>query len=86
MPQSARERARGSMATLLPMYRLLLEVIAVRWPRRETAALLAAVHISSEYLPLRPGLARRCRLARAYADSPLVRLRHAAPGGPARAG
>lgn len=176
MPQSAGERPRGSMATLLPTYRLLLEVIAVRWRRRETAALLAAVHISSEYLPLlawqqvlghagdptrlgadvlgpgsrwgdmdaascphgraeksaarkaarvggepveawrayldrqhsttahafavcaaechrpcsvltrwpaprRTELAVRCRLAQAYADSPLVRLRHAAPVG-----
>ncbi len=52
MPQSAKERSRGALRTLRPAYGLLLEVIAARWMRREMAALVAAVHIASEYLPL----------------------------------
>ena len=52
MPQSARERTRGALRTLRPAYALLLEVIEARWRRREMAALVAAVHISAEYLPL----------------------------------
>jgi hypothetical protein len=51
MPQSLREQPRGALGTLVPAYRLLLEVIAVRWTRRETAAALAAIHLASEYLP-----------------------------------
>src|SRR5207247_5236036 len=50
MPQTPDERPRGALDSLRPAYRLLLEVIAVRWARREMAALVAAVHISSEYL------------------------------------
>jgi hypothetical protein len=52
MPQSPDERPAGALDSLVPAYRLLLEVIAARWARRETAALVAAVHITSEYLPL----------------------------------
>ena len=52
MPQSAKERSRGALRTLRPAYGLLLEVIEARWLRREMAALVAAVHIASEYLPL----------------------------------
>jgi len=52
MPQEPRERERGALGSLLPVYRLLLEVIAARWRRRETSALVAAIHITSEYLPL----------------------------------
>jgi hypothetical protein len=52
MPQSAKERSRGALRTLRPAYGLLLEVIEARWVRREMAALVAAVHIASEYLPL----------------------------------
>ncbi|TYK52329.1 hypothetical protein [Actinomadura decatromicini] len=52
MPQTARERPRGALASLRPAYSLLLEVIAVRWYRRDMAALVAAVHIASEYLPM----------------------------------
>jgi hypothetical protein len=52
MPQSAKERSRGALRTLRPAYALLLEVIQARWHRREMAALVAAVHIASEYLPL----------------------------------
>jgi hypothetical protein len=52
MPQHPRERRRGALGSLRPAFGLLLEVIAARWRRRETAALVAAVHITSEYLPL----------------------------------
>jgi hypothetical protein len=52
MPQDPRERRRGALGSLRPMFALLLEVIAARWQRRETSALVATVHISSEYLPL----------------------------------
>ncbi|MFG2247226.1 hypothetical protein [Spirillospora sp. NPDC048823] len=52
MPQAARERPRGALASLRPAYSLLLEVIAIRWHRRDMAALVAAVHIASEYLPM----------------------------------
>jgi hypothetical protein len=52
MPQTPREQPRGALATLRPTYALLLEVIRVRWHRREMAALVAAVHIAAEYLPL----------------------------------
>lgn len=52
MPQTPNEQPRGALASLRPAYRLLLEVIAARWRRREMAALVAAVHIAAEYLPL----------------------------------
>lgn len=52
MPQAPRERPRGALASLRPAYRLLLEVIAIRWHRRDMAALVAAVHIAAEYLPM----------------------------------
>jgi hypothetical protein len=52
MPQSPREQPRCALDSLRPAYRLLLEVIDIRWQRREMAALVAAVHIASEYLPL----------------------------------
>ncbi|MQY06347.1 hypothetical protein [Actinomadura macrotermitis] len=52
MPQAPREQPRGALASLRPAYALLLEVIEIRWRRREMAALVAAVHIASEYLAL----------------------------------
>ncbi|WP_433473580.1 hypothetical protein ACQPZP_32860 [Spirillospora sp. CA-142024] len=52
MPQAPRERPRGALASLRPAYALLLEVIAIRWHRRDMAALVAAVHIAGEYLPM----------------------------------
>jgi len=38
-----------ALASLRPAFRLLLEVIRIRWERRETLPVLAAVHIASEY-------------------------------------
>ncbi|MGV9329051.1 hypothetical protein ACWDR1_23195 [Streptosporangium sandarakinum] len=52
MPQTPREQPRGALASLRPAYGLLLEVIAVRWHRRELSPMVAALHIASEYLPL----------------------------------
>lgn len=52
MPQAPKEQPRGALGSLRPAYRLLLEVIEARWARREMAALVAAIHIASEYLPL----------------------------------
>ncbi|GAA3229550.1 hypothetical protein [Actinocorallia longicatena] len=50
MPQEPRESVRGALASMRPAYALLLEVIAIRWARREMAGLVAAAHIASEYL------------------------------------
>jgi hypothetical protein len=52
MPQSAREAERGALATLRPAFGLMLEAISIRWLRSDTSALVAAVHTTSEYLPL----------------------------------
>lgn len=52
MPQTPREQPRGALASLRPAYGLLLEVIQVRWERRELSSMIAALHIAGEYLPL----------------------------------
>ncbi|GAA4103858.1 hypothetical protein [Nonomuraea soli] len=52
MPQTPREQPRGALESLRPAYSLLLEVIAIRWHRRELSPMIATVHIASEYLPL----------------------------------
>ncbi|RJL22832.1 hypothetical protein D5H75_34725 [Bailinhaonella thermotolerans] len=52
VPQTARERPRGALASLRPVYALLLEVIEARWRRREMSAVISALHIAAEYLPL----------------------------------
>ncbi|WP_214415160.1 hypothetical protein [Sphaerisporangium fuscum] len=52
MPQTPREQPRGALASLRPAYGLLLEVIRVRWERRELSSVMSAVHIAGEYLPL----------------------------------
>jgi hypothetical protein len=52
MPQAPRESPRGALASLRPTFRLLLEMIDVRFRRGETMAVVAAVHIAGEYAPL----------------------------------
>jgi hypothetical protein len=52
VPQSAQEPDRGALGSLRPPFALMLEVMAAHWLRRETAALVAAAHLASEYLPL----------------------------------
>ncbi|GAA1735819.1 hypothetical protein [Luedemannella helvata] len=49
MPQSPDEEPRAALRTLVPAYQLVLEVVAARWRRHETASLLAALHIASQY-------------------------------------
>src|SRR5262245_8217698 len=52
MRQSPDERPRAALTSLRPTFRLLLEVVEARWQRRETAAMVAAVHMAGEYAPL----------------------------------
>lgn len=52
MPQAPNEVHRGALGSMRPAYRLLLEVIDARFRRGETTAVVAAVHIASEYGPL----------------------------------
>ena len=52
MPQHPREERRGALDTMLPAYRLLLEVLQARYDRNEMAGLVATAHIIAEYLPL----------------------------------
>jgi hypothetical protein len=52
MPQEPHETQRGALGSLRPAYALLLEIIGARWRRQETSALVAAIHIASEYAPL----------------------------------
>ena len=49
LPQWPGEQPRAALQSLVPAYQLLLEIIAARWRRRETAALLATAHIVSQY-------------------------------------
>ncbi|GII55598.1 hypothetical protein Pth03_39870 [Planotetraspora thailandica] len=52
MPQTAKSQPRGALESMRPAYGLFLDVIEARWRRREFSAMIAAVHIASEYLPL----------------------------------
>lgn len=52
MPQRPDAANRGAMESLLPAYRLMLEVVAVRWGRGDMSRALSALHILNEYLPL----------------------------------
>ncbi|GHJ46221.1 hypothetical protein Cs7R123_35630 [Catellatospora sp. TT07R-123] len=52
MPQAPREQHRGALGSMRPAYRLLLEVIGARFDRGETNAVVAGVHIASEYAAL----------------------------------
>jgi hypothetical protein len=52
LPQTSREQPRGVLESMRPLYALLLEVIRIRWEQRELSAMIAAVHMASEYLPL----------------------------------
>ncbi|GAA1648038.1 hypothetical protein [Catellatospora bangladeshensis] len=52
MPQAPREAHRGALGSMRPAFRLLLEVLDARFRRGETNAVVAVVHIASEYGPL----------------------------------
>jgi len=46
------ERTDDALVDLHPVYRLLLEALAVRWSRYETLSMLALIHVAAEYAPL----------------------------------
>jgi len=50
--QTPQEGVNDALTSLHPMYRLLLEVIRIRWDRNDTLWLLAAAHIAAEYAPM----------------------------------
>ncbi|MCD0452806.1 hypothetical protein LO762_27020 [Actinocorallia sp. API 0066] len=50
VPQEPGERHRGALGSMRAGFRLLLEVIAVHWARRELGGVVAAAHIAAEYL------------------------------------
>lgn len=52
IPSQPDARDRGALTSMVPTYRLFLEVLAVRWDRGELSSVLAVVHLMSEYLPL----------------------------------
>jgi hypothetical protein len=50
--RQSQEHYDDALHSLRPVYRLLLELIEVRWQRHETLSLLASAHIAAEYAPL----------------------------------
>jgi hypothetical protein len=50
--QDPQESVNDALTSLYPMYRLLLEVIQIRWFRNDPLWLLAAAHIAAEYGPM----------------------------------
>lgn len=52
VPQRQDDPDRGALGTLLPTYRLFLEVLATRWTRGDLANVLVILHLIGEYLPL----------------------------------
>ncbi|MBO0828948.1 MAG: hypothetical protein J2P24_14340 [Streptosporangiales bacterium] len=52
IPQRPDATNRGALESLLPAYRLMLEVVAVRWTRGDMSRALSGLHILNEYLPL----------------------------------
>ncbi len=50
--QEPKEGVNDALTSLYPMYRLLLEVIQIRWDRSDTLWLLSAFHIAGEYAPM----------------------------------
>lgn len=73
-PRGADDEPRGSLDSLVPLYGLMLESLAVRWDRGETVYVLLVLHLVAEYLPL---LAWEGRLG--HAGDPL-RLRRQVTG------
>lgn len=52
IPQDPADPDRGALGSLVPTYRLFLEVLATRWMRGELSNVLAVLHLMGEYLPL----------------------------------
>lgn len=51
-PQRPDGEARGSLGSLVPLYGLMLEALAVHWDRGDTTYVLLVLHLMAEYLPL----------------------------------
>jgi hypothetical protein len=49
-PTEPREPARGALASLVPLYELLLEAVQVRAARREPVQIVVTAHLIAEYL------------------------------------
>lgn len=52
IPQDPNARERGALGSLVPIFAILQEVIAVRRHQQDLAGVLMVCHIMSEYLPL----------------------------------
>ncbi|MCP3933975.1 MAG: hypothetical protein GY708_01235 [Actinomycetia bacterium] len=48
-PRQATSPARGPLGSFIPLTELLLEVLAIRWRRRESLHVLALIHLVAEY-------------------------------------
>jgi hypothetical protein len=51
-PRTPNAKQRGSLRSLVPLYRLMLEALNVRWIRREPIHVVVLLHLVAEYLPL----------------------------------
>lgn len=51
-PRTPAGTERGSLASLVPLYELMLEALSARWRRREPSNVVVLLHLISEYLPL----------------------------------
>jgi hypothetical protein len=51
-PLAPRERERGALGSLIPLYELMLEVLEVRAARGEPLQVVVTAHLIGEYLPL----------------------------------
>lgn len=51
-PLTPRDRNRGALGSLLPLYRLMLEVLELRRARLEPQQVVIVAHLIGEYLPL----------------------------------
>jgi hypothetical protein len=50
--QQPEESSTDALCSLHPTFRLLLEVLQIRWDRYDTLWLISAAHIAAEYLPM----------------------------------
>lgn len=48
-PRQPHDLRRGPLGSAVPLYRLMLEVIEIRWRRRESLHVLALLHLLAEY-------------------------------------
>lgn len=51
-PDTYDDPDRGSLASLVPLYGLMLEVLETHWSREETAFVVLVLHLMAEYLPV----------------------------------